>query len=155
MNFFESSQSWGVLDLLVFKWFGEEKVQIILLKNSTCLYDFPLSLDNCCSHWLCISACAPVTALAAQASKVLGALFLLYSQAQHGIASLGSDPIDTWPVASTYPSCGSHEFCLAFPLHAPLLSPVYHALFLEQDEYFPGFSVFYFVLCLVSVYWAF
>lgn len=35
------------------------------------------------------------------------------------LAPPGLDPIDTWPVASTYSSCGSLEFCLAFPLHAP------------------------------------
>lgn len=64
--------------------FGGKKVQSISLKHSTCLYDF--SLDNCCSHWLCISACASVSALAAQAWKLLAALFLLYSRAQQGLA---------------------------------------------------------------------
>lgn len=55
-------------------------------------WSYSLSLNDCCSHWLCISACASVTVLAAQASKLLATLFLPYSRAQQGISPLGSDP---------------------------------------------------------------
>lgn len=61
-------------------------------QNMVLFLIYSLSLNDCCSHWLCISACASVTALAAQALKLLAALFLPYSQAQQGLAPLGSDP---------------------------------------------------------------
>lgn len=135
-----------------------KKVPTIPLKHSICLYDF-----SCFEVILCLrmiaahtdSVSLPVLQLLYKRRSSWPPCFFRTAEPSRGSVPWAQTPKHTWPVASTYPSCGSLEFCLAFPPCAPPLSSVYHALFLEQDEYFPGFSVCYFVLCLVSVYCAF
>lgn len=134
-----------------------KKVQTIPLKDKTCsFFEFILCLWTIAAHTDSVSL--PVLQLLHSQHRRWSSrppCFSRTAKPSRGLLPWAQTPIHTWPAASTYSSCGSLGFCLAFPLHAPLLSSVYHALFLEQDEYFPGFSVCYFVLCLASVYCAF
>lgn len=81
---------------------------------------YSLSLNDYCSYWLCISACALAAPLSAQASDLQGTLYLPHSKKpSRGSLPWAQTHTHTWPLTSTHSSYGCLKFYLPFPLHLP------------------------------------
>lgn len=121
-------KKWSVhkADLFVFMLFWEkwcrQPPQTLSYTFHVCdlfffLLTYSLSLNDYCSYWLCISACALAAPLSAK--QRISRAPCLFRTAKP--PCWAQTPTHTWLLTSTHSSYGSVKFYLPFPLHLPLL----------------------------------